>query len=177
VSPQSDKATDPGRVPAAATIPPPIGCVEAECAVLGALLQVRAVEAHGVTLHLLPADFVDPRHVAVLEVIIELSSDSVAPDPVLVVGALRRTGRERCFTDDRSPAVYLADLLEAAPCIGSIGHYAQVVVEHSARRRAQSASVRIEQVAGLSDLDTCRQVTLDELEAVYAAFDRLAAVQ
>lgn len=158
-------------------IPPPIGCNEAERAVLGALLQMRAVEAHGVTLHLLPADFVDPRHGAVLEVIVEMSSDGVAPDPVLVVGALRRTGREGCFTSDRAPAVYLADLLEAAPCIGSIGHYAQVVVEHAARRRAQETSVRIAQVAGLSDLDTCRQVTLDELEAVYAAFDRLAAVK
>jgi len=43
--PQSAKATDPGRVPAVVTIPPPIGCVEAERGVLGGLLCLPALEA------------------------------------------------------------------------------------------------------------------------------------
>jgi len=132
-----------------------------------------ALEACAVTDHLLPEDFTDPRHRAILEAVAELTSDGTPADPITVIGHLRRTGRERCFTADRDPGVYLFDLLDALPCVGSVGHYAVIVVEHSARRRAVEASVRIGQVAELNDLDTARQVTLDELQAVFEGFDRI----
>lgn len=152
-----------------------IGCLEAERAVLGGLLQLNAVEAHALVMHVDAEDFVDARHVAVLEVIVELAGEGVAPDPVTVLGELRRSGRERCFTDDRDAGVYLSDLLAAIPSVGNLGRYARTVIEHAARRRAQTAGARIEQVAGLADLDTARQVTLDELQAVYDGFDRVAS--
>ncbi len=42
--PQSDKATAPGRVPAAVTLAAPIGCDEAERGALGGLLCLPALE-------------------------------------------------------------------------------------------------------------------------------------
>lgn len=154
-------------------IPAPIGCVEAERGVLSGLLSLPAVEARAVTDHLLPEDFTDPRHRAILEVVTQLTSDGTSSDPITVIGHLRRTGRERCFTADRDPGVYLFDLLGALPCVGNLGHYAVIVMEHSARRRAVEASVRIGQVAELGDLDSARQVAVDELLAVIDAFDRI----
>lgn len=155
-------------------MPKPIGCAEAERAVLGGLLSLPAVEARAVTNHLQAADFTDPRHTAILEAVVELTLDGTPADPITVIGYLRRTGRARCFTADRDPGVYLFDLLEALPCAGNIGHYAVIVVEHSARRRAVEASVRIGQVSELSDLVAARQVTLEELQAVFEGFDRIA---
>ncbi len=158
----------------AAVMPPPIGCVEAERGVLGGLLCLPAHEARAAADLLTPADFTDPRHGVIFEAAVELTSAGTPADPITVSGHLRRTGMERCFTSDRDPAVYLADLLGALPSVGNLGHYARIVIEHSARRRAVEASVRIGQVAELSDLDTARQVTLDELQAVFEGFDRTA---
>jgi len=156
-------------------IPAPIGCDEAERGVIGGLLCLPAFEARAVTDHLQPVDFTDPRHTAILEAVVELTSAGTPADPITVSGHLRRTGQERCFTSDRAPGVYLFDLLDALPCVGNLGHYAVIVMEHSARRRAVEASVRIGQVAELSDLDTARQVAVAELLAVIDAFDRIGA--
>jgi len=173
--PQSDTATDPGRVPAPVTIPAPIGCVEAERGVLGGLLCLPALEAQVAAGTLTPADFTDPRHGAIFEACVELTSVGTPADPITVSGHLRRTGLERCFTSDRAPAVYLFDLLDALPCLGNLAHYRRIVVEHSARRRARDAGIRIAQAAEQEDLGTARQVTLDELLAVGDAFDRIGA--
>jgi len=51
----------------------------------------------------------------------------------------------------------------------------RIVVEHSARRRARAASVRVGQAAELEDLDTARQVAVAELMSVLDAFDRIGA--
>jgi len=154
-------------------IPPPIGCDEAERGVLAGLLCLPALEAQNVTARLVTEDFCDPRHRAILEAVADLAARGVRADPITVSGHLRRAGQERCFTSDRAPAVYLFDLLDALPSLGNLGHYRRIVVEHSARRRAAEASVRVAQVAEQGDLDTARQVTLDELLAVVDAFDRI----
>jgi len=154
-------------------IPAPIGCVEAERGVIGGLLCLPAFEARAVTDHLQPVDFTDPRHTAILEAVVELTSAGTPADPITVSGHLRHTGQERCFTSDRAPGVYLFDLLDALPSIGNLGHYARIVVEHSARRRARDAAVRIGQASEQEDLDTARQVAVAELLAVIDAFDRI----
>ncbi len=174
MSPQSDTTTDPGRV-LAAVIPAPIGCVEAERGVLGGLLCLPAAEARAVTDHLQPADFTDPRCAAIFEAVVALTAAGTPADPIAVVGHLRRTGQERCFTADRDPAVFLADMLTALPSLGNLAHYRRICVEHSARRRARDASVRVAQVAEQGDLATARQVTTDELLAVIDAYDRIGA--
>ena len=154
-------------------IPAPIGCVEAERGVLSGLLSLPAVEARAVTDHLLPEDFTDPRHRAIFEAVVALTADGTPADPITVSGHLRRNGLERCFTSDRAPAVYLFDLLDALPSVGSLEHYRKIVVEHSARRRARDAAVRIAQASEQEDLDTARQVAVAELLAVIDAFDQI----
>lgn len=165
-------ATAPDR---SALLPSPIGCHEAERGVLGGLLSLPVIEAQVAAGTLTPADFTDLRHAAIFEACVELTTAGVAADPITMTGHLRRTGMERCFTSDRDPGVFCFDLLDALPCFGNLGHYRRIVIEHSARRRAQEASIRIDQVAGLADLETARQVTLDELMAVREAFDRIGA--
>ncbi len=154
-------------------IPPPIGCDEAERGVLGGLLLLPALEAQAVTDSMMTGDFTDPRHRVIFEAVAALTATGTPADPITTAGHLRRIGEERCFTADRDAGVYLFDLLDALPSVGNLGHYARIVVEHSARRRAVEASVRIAQAAELGDLDTARQVTLDELLAVVDAFDRI----
>lgn len=154
-------------------IPAPIGCAEAEAGVLGGLLSLPALEAQVAAGLLTSADFTDPRHAAILEACVELTAAGTPADPITVVGHLRRTGMERCFTSDRAPAVYLFDLLDALPCLGNLEHYRKIVLEHSARRRARDASVRVAQAAEQEDLDTARQVTVAEMLAVLEAFDRI----
>jgi len=154
-------------------IPVPIGCVEAERGFLGGLLCLPALEAQVAAGPMTPADFVDPRHQVLFESVVELTAAGTPPDPITVSGHLRRNGLERCFTSDRAPAVYLFDLLDALPSVGSLEHYRKIVVEHSARRRARDAAVRIAQAAELGDLDSARQVAVDELLAVIDAFDRI----
>jgi len=156
-------------------IPAPIGCDEAERGVLAGLLCLPALEAQNVAARLLTEDFCDPRHRAILEAVADLAAHGVAADPITVVGHLRRTGMERCFTSDRDPGVFLFDLLDALPSLGNLEHYRRIVLEHSARRRARDASVRVAQAAEQEDLDTAKQVTVAEMLAVLEAFDRLGA--
>jgi replicative DNA helicase len=157
----------------AAVIPLPIGCVEAERGVLGGLLCLPALEAQVAAGALTPRDFTDPRHTAIFESVVELTSAGTPADPITVSGYLRRAGQERCFTSDRAPAVFLFDLLDALPCLGNLEHYRKIVLEHSARRRARDASARVAQAAEQEDLDTARQVTVAEMLAVLEAFDRI----
>lgn len=150
-----------------------IGCDEAEAGVLGALLCLPAPEARAATDHLVTGDFCDPRHRAIFDAVVALTAAGEPPDPITVSGHLRRTGQERCFTADRAPAVFLLDLLDALPCVGNLEYYRRIVVEHSARRRAAEASVRIAQAAEQGDVNTALQAAVDELQAVIDAFDRI----
>lgn len=152
---------------------PDIGCHEAEAAVLGCLLRMPLHDADALAGQLEPEDFTDPRHRAVFEAVGALVLDGTAPDPVVVLGELRRTGAERSMTCDRSAGVYLADLLAAAPVTLSGGHYARVVVEHRARRRLAEAGERLAQLAGTVPFPTVRDVALDELTAVLTQVDRV----
>ncbi len=169
-SPRQEPARAPDR---GALLPSPIGCHEAERGVLGGLLSLPVLEAQVAAGILTPGDFTDPRHAAIFEACVELTTAGVAADPITMTGHLRRTGMERCFTSDRDPGVFCFDLLDALPCLGNLGHYRRIVLEHSARRRARDAAVRVAQASEQEDLDTARQVTTDELMAVLDGFDRI----
>jgi replicative DNA helicase len=152
-----------------------IGCPEAEAAVLGCLLQMPAGEAAALSDQLEVEDFTDPRHRAVYEAVIALVLDGTTPDPVTVLGELRRTGAERSMTCDRSAGVFLGDLLAAAPAVVNAGHYGRVVVEHRARRRLAEAGQRLLQLAGTVPFRTVREVALDEWTALLAQVDRVTS--
>jgi replicative DNA helicase len=152
-----------------------VGCVEAEAAVLGALMRLHTSEADALAAQLVPEDFIDPRNRAVLGAIVGALADHVQPDPVTVLGELRRAGHERCWTADRSAGVYLFDLLAAAPTAVNARHYARVVVEHRARRRLHEAAERLGQLAGTASLTTVREIALDEWTAVIGQLDRVTS--
>ncbi len=155
--------------------PDTIGCPDAEAAVLGCLLRMPLHDAGALAGHLEPEDFVDPRHRVVFGAVVDLLADGVTPDPVTVLGELRRSGAERSMTCDRSAGVFLGDLLASAPAMFSAGHYARVVVEHRARRRLHEAAARLSQAAGAASLATVREVALDEWTAILGQLDRVTS--
>lgn len=175
MSPQYDPATDSGRVPAALTIPPPIGCLEAERAFLGCLLGLQSRSVIAPYLAQVEAeDFTDARNAATLAVIrtvVEQPPHLV--DPVLVVGELRRSGLEKCFTADRAAAVYLADLLEAPGSLGSVGAYLRILIEHRVRREVETFGVRLQQLAGTADLPGLLETASAAYSGTGAACERL----
>ena len=155
--------------------PATIGCLEAEAAVLGALMRLPLHEADELAAQLEPEDFTDPKHRVVLAALVSLLAEDVPPDPVVVLGALRRSGAEKSFTADRSAGVFLFDLLAASPAVVSAGHYARIVVEHRARRRLHEAAERLGQLAEAASLAMVREVALDEWTAVLGQFDRVTS--
>lgn len=151
-----------------------IGQPSAERAVLGCLLRSPRQVALDTAERLRADDLTDPRHQAVLGAIMAVAAvDQRDPDPVLVEGAMRRHGLERSLTCDTNAATFLADVLTSACVVESLGHYVQVVTEHTFRRRLQQAGARLQQAAAghaLGDLD---DLVSAELEAIKDARSRL----
>lgn len=103
--------------------PDTVGCVEAEAAVLGAIMRCPAAQSRALAGHLESEDFTDPRNRLVFGAIVDVLADRAHPDPVTLLGQLRRAGQERCWTADRSAGVFLFDLLGAAPVAANAGHF------------------------------------------------------
>jgi len=149
-----------------------IGSIEAEAAVLGAVLRLPAAAARPVVDMLEIEDLTDPRYRAVLVAAQSLLGTDVPADAVTVLGELRRTGVEKCFTADRSAGLFLLDLDRAAPAPTCAGHYARVVMEHRARRRVAEAGQRLQQAAGTSALVDLRALATAEWTEVFRQLDR-----
>jgi len=156
-----------------------IGDVHAEAALAGAVLtaaEAGTERAAAVLGDLTADDFTDSRVEIVVDAARTLLDRGTPPDPVMVLGELRRTGAVSRFTADRSAAVFLADLVAGCPAVANAGHYAAVVVEHTARRRAVQAAERIKQAAeGAGDLAGLADLAVREVAAVEAACRRCAA--
>ncbi len=156
-----------------AATPLAIGSIQAEAALLGCLLHMSADGAAGLVARLQPEDFTDPRHRAVLTAVAATVNGGTRPDPITVLGEMRRQGLERSMTSDRSAGVFLLDVAAAAPVVASAGHYARIVVEHRVRRRAQEAGWRLAQRAEAASLDDLKAQALAELEAIFDQVERL----
>jgi len=152
-----------------------IGCLEAEAALLGCLLQTQsALLTSGFLKQIEGADFTSPQHRAVLEAMHQLEAARQPIDPVTVLGQMRRTGLEQSMTADRSAGVFLADLFAAPPSVGSVGHYLLVVLEHRIRRAVEATGVRLQQVAGSDGIDSARDVVRTDCAELARLFGRLA---
>ncbi len=151
-----------------------IGCPEAEAALLGGCLLAPS-QAPAVLRGLTEGDFIDPRHQVVLAAMLELIGRDVPPDPVTVLGQLRRTGQLRPFTADRDPGVFLVDLAAATPLPASARYYRAIVLEHSLRRRAHQAGERLQQAAEAEDCAVLLDVLEREQRAMQDAARRLRA--
>lgn len=153
-----------------------IGCAPAERAYLGCLLHLRGDGATR-ALHLVEtADLVDPRHRTVFDAMHAVADQGADPDPIVVLGELRRIGADASFLDDKSAGVLLTDLAAAAPVVVSVGHYARVIREHAWRRRVEEAGVRLQQIAGSAPLEDLAQAVLSELQAAAADVQRRTAL-
>jgi replicative DNA helicase len=141
-----------------------IGCEQAEAAFLSCLLHLPHPEVARHLEHIAAEDLVDPRHRLVLLAIERLVAAGQRPDPVLVLGELRRTGDDTSFLAGTNAGGVLADLAAAAPVVASCGHYLGVVLEHAWRRRVEAAGVRLQQAAGRVAFDDLAQTVIDELQ-------------
>ena len=147
-----------------------LGCREAETAVLGAAM-LAPTQAASVLAGLTADDFTDPRYRDVFDAVRALLGDAAAPDPVAVLGQLRRTG-VLSATTDRSAGVLIHDLITSCPVPAGAREYRRIVVEHAYRRTARTAFERIAQAAESAPLSTCQQVVADGLRTTIAALRR-----
>ncbi len=150
-----------------------IACPEAEVALLGCLLRMPYPSVLDVVQRLRPDDLTDPRNRAVLAVVVQVAVTGADPDPVLVLGQLRREGLERSFTADRDAGTYLLDVYTAAGVVVNVDGYLRIVLEHAYRRRVVEAAQRLEQHAGTLALVELEELIEAETGAVREASARL----
>ena len=153
----------------------PLGEPLAEAAVLGCLLQTTAAHARQVMARLTEQDWSVPQHAHVAQAIRALLERGVPVDPVTVLGQLRRQGLDNAQTASTDAGVLLVELCQSAPTIASANHYTQIVLEHSYRRRVQTAALRLLRAAEHAPLDALTDLITAEHEAITNAQLRLAA--
>lgn len=139
---------------------------DAEYAVVGSLLQLSPAATRDLLDGLLNHDLTDPRLRIVLTAIPYLVQRGLPPDPILVLGELRRTGADNSFLDDQSAGVFLASVCGAALNPASATHHARIVIEHSWRRRIQQSGLRLEQISGTTSLADLEQHNVAEVKAL-----------
>lgn len=147
----------------------------AEAAVLGCVLRGTSAQAHALLGQLTDDDWTVPAHAHVAAAARALLEQGQPVDPVTVLGQLRRSGTENARTANRDTAVLLVELCQAAPCNQHAGHYLQVMLEHSYRRRAQQAAVRLLQAADHSSLEALHALIQHEHDALGRHHHRITA--
>ncbi len=129
----------PSPPPAAGTLPP--HSIEAEEAVLGAiLLSERAQYTFAVDHALQADDFYRPRHRVVFEAMRDLFAEGKEVDVLSVTEALKSAGR----LEDAGGAEQVALLVAAVPAVGNLRRYAEIVKDTAHLRRLLDASYRIQ---------------------------------
>jgi len=103
---------------------------EAEQSALGAALQ-NEYAADEVAETLNADDFYDRHHAEIFAAILELSNSRIPVDLITVSEALKRRGTLEAIGGPR----FLAELISAVPAPTNVRHYADIVREHSTRRK------------------------------------------
>lgn len=146
--------------PALPDIEPPHD-LGAERAVLGAILLNPSV-ADQVLPNLRPSHFYRPWHGDVLHAAQDLHNSGRSVDPVTVHAELARRGVHG--EPGRNCGVLIHDLISSVPVTTSGPHYAQIVLEHAARRRLIQAGTKLIQLAQHGARgDQSRNESLDDL--------------
>ncbi len=105
--------------------------VEAEAAVLGAMLLDASAIGRAVETGLRDEDFYHDHHRAIFQAILRLYDARQAVDPLTLSEELRRHGDlERAGGDE-----YLAEVVSAVPTTANVEYHARIVLEHSIKRR------------------------------------------
>ncbi|WP_335992312.1 replicative DNA helicase [Glycomyces sp. MUSA5-2] len=140
---------------------PPMTDLEAERAVLGAILLNDEVIPEVADL-VGPGDFFHFAHAAVFEAAVARFNRGEKVDTVLIAAELIESGE----LVKVGGAPYLHDLLNAVPTAANGGYYARIVADHARRRRLDAAGIRIRQAAHTltRDIDT----VLEECDRAFA---------
>ena len=157
-----------GRAGEGAPLAEPLGAPLAEAAVLGCLLQTTPAHARQVLARLIEQDWTVPQHAHVAQAIGVLLERALPVDPVTVLGQLRRHGLDNAHTAYRDAGVLLLELCQTAPTIAHASHYTRIVLEHSYRRRIQTAALRLLRAAEHASLDALTDLITAEHEGVTA---------
>lgn len=152
-----------------------VGCAEAGAALLGAALagDLRAADA---VRDLDDMTLTDTRHRFVLTTMRALLVRGIPLDPVTVLGEMRANGTAARLPAGRDAGVYLADLLEQGVARDP-WHCRRVVLEHTVRRVAREAGLRIQQAAGSVPLAELPAFVEQEAGRVIAAAEQAAATR
>ncbi|MEZ6196490.1 MAG: replicative DNA helicase [Planctomycetota bacterium] len=112
--------------------------VEAETCVLGAIMLDN--DALGIATEIIgPADFYDPQHRAIFEIVQKLYEANRAVDPVTVRDELQADGR----LDEVGGQAALLRIMEAVPSAANVADYAQIVRDRALKRSLISVANKI----------------------------------
>jgi len=128
-----------GRLrPVPAPDPQPPHNLEAEQAVLGAILAAGRLLVE-VAAQLEEADFYRPAHRTIWRAILRLADRGQPTDPVTVLGELDHTGE----LPEVGGGPFLHTLIQAVPTVANARHYARLAAEAARRRRVIDLGIRL----------------------------------
>ncbi|MFN2431800.1 MAG: replicative DNA helicase, partial [Gemmatimonadota bacterium] len=132
--------------------------VEAEVAVLGAMLLDPAAIGRAVEANLREDDFVPVAHRVIFRAVLRLYDRRQAVDPVTLKEELRRSGDlERAGGDP-----YLGEVIASVPTIANVEHHARIVLDNSTKRKLINVGTQI--VADAYERPEDADVLLDQSE-------------
>jgi len=155
--------------------PRPVGLCP-ERAYCGSLMWHPAESAARAAELVEPGDLADPRLRLILQLVRDVVADGASPDPVVVLARARATGIVSSAHGIKQLAELLADLYAECPLAGSVGHYANAVLDLALRRRCALVGARIAQVAESGSLTELVRVVGSEVLEVFALRNRRARV-
>lgn len=133
--------------------------VDAERALLGALLHLPVEAAAELLDGLEPSALAEPRHRSILTAVRAAVDDGEQPDPVVVrARLLARDDGVRFLEGD--PALLLAELYEQVPVVPNAGTYRRLVLDRASLREREERHARMGQALGAGDVEM-----FDELAA------------
>ena len=143
-------------------LPPQLYSMEAESAVIGALLIDNA--SYAIVSEAIDAnDFYTARNRVCYEAVVSLFRTGQPFDVVTVVETLGRAGR----LEAAGGVEYLSTLAEATPTSLSAGHYAAIIADYAARRRISDAGRAIYEMGQTQTRDSVEQVFSDALDQLF----------
>jgi hypothetical protein len=136
--PRPQRTKDRRLRPVPTADPKPPHNLEAEEAVLGAILASGRLLAE-VAAVLEEADFYRPAHRAIWRALLRLADRGQPTDPVTALEELHHSGE----LADVGGAPFLHTLVQAVPTVANAGHYAQLVADAARRRRVIDLGLRL----------------------------------
>lgn len=135
----------------------------AEQAVLGGMMMATGV-VDDVTEILIGEDFYEPRHEMIFATIVALTHSGRPAEPIALADALEKRGA----LDTVGGTPYLHEVLAASPIAADATHYAEIVRDHSLRRKVISAGMKATQL-GFDAHGEAADIADEAQQAIYAA--------